>query len=133
MTDEELGKSSFLVVDDDDFSRSVIVEILTILGCTNIWTADNGEAALQLSRQHKPAFVLLDIYMPNLDGWALLDRMRRSIPDAAVLMITGSIRPDDFKKSLEKQVDGFCIKPVLPSILKRALGQAREYRHSLHA
>jgi CheY-like chemotaxis protein len=117
-----------LVVDDDEFSRDLIVSALTQIGATQCHCAEDSEAALRLATQHRPDFVLLDIYMPGADGWSVLDSLRRALPNVVVLMITGSIRPSDFSKSMEKHVDGFCIKPVRSAILLKALTQARENR-----
>ena len=133
MANKELQQSSYLVVDDDEFSREFIVSVLTHLGCSNIQTAPDGETALRLARLHKPDFVLLDIYMPEVDGWTFLGQLRKTMPSAVVIMITGSGRPADFKKSLAETVDGYCIKPVSPGVMQRALEGARGSRNSHYA
>jgi CheY-like chemotaxis protein len=131
MTRDELGQSQFLIVDDDALSRDIMAGVLDRIGCGKVLCAENADSGLSLARHHKPDFILLDIYMPQVDGWALLDKLRAALPKVVVLMITGSIRPDDFKKSLDKHVDGFCIKPVLPNIMLKALTQAHERRQAL--
>jgi CheY-like chemotaxis protein len=133
MTDSNLGQSTYLVVDDDEFSREFIVGVLAHLGCNNVQCATDSETAIRLARQHKPDFVLLDIYMPEVDGWTFLSQLRKTMPNAVVIMITGSGKPADFKKSMAQTVDGYCIKPVSPGVMQRALEGARLGRKSQSA
>jgi CheY-like chemotaxis protein len=133
MTDSNLGQSTYLVVDDDEFSREFIVDVLAHLGCNNVHCAPDSETAIRLARQHKPDFVLLDIYMPEVDGWTFLSQLRKTMPNAVVIMITGSGKPADFKKSMAQTVDGYCIKPVSPGVMQRALEGARLGRKSQSA
>lgn len=121
MTKDEMEQSSFLIVDDDEFSRDLIVSVLTHLGGTRFHCAQDSAEALRLAQHHRPDFVMLDIYMPEVDGWAFLEQLRKAMPNAVVIMITGSGRPDDFKKSMQHMVDGYCIKPVSPSVMQRSL------------
>jgi CheY-like chemotaxis protein len=133
MTDSNLEQSTYLVVDDDEFSREFIVDVLAHLGCNTVHCAPDSETALRLARQHKPDFVLLDIYMPEVDGWTFLSQLRKTMPNAVVIMITGSGKPADFKKSMAQTVDGYCIKPVSPGVMQRALEGARLGRKSQSA
>jgi CheY-like chemotaxis protein len=125
MADANLGQYTYLVVDDDEFSREFIVNVLAHLGCNQVQCAPDSETAIVLARQHKPDFVLLDIYMPEVDGWTFLSTLRKNMPGAAVIMITGSGKHADFKKSMAETVDGYCIKPVSPGVMQRALEGAR--------
>jgi len=133
MTEQKLGQSTYLVIDDDEFSREFIVNVLAHLGCTDVHCAPDSATAIRLAQQHKPDFVLLDIYMPEVDGWAFLPQLRRTMPNAVVIMITGSGKPADFKKSLAETVDGYCIKPVSPGVMQRALIGATLRRQGQHA
>ena len=128
----DLSEYSVLVVDDDEFARDVIVGMLGRIGCRRIFQAQEAEAACQIAQRERPDFVLLDIYMPRVDGWALLERLRRIIPGVVVVMVTGSNLPADFEKSMGQRVDGFCIKPVLPDIMLKTLQRARLRRQGVH-
>jgi two-component system chemotaxis response regulator CheY len=131
MTKNEFSQYSVLMVDDDEFSREILKSVLANIGCTRIFEAHDSETAYALARQHKPDFVLLDIYMPQVDGWALLDQLRKILPGVAAIMVTGSHLPDDFEKSMDQRVDGFCIKPVLPDIMRKTLTKARLRRQGV--
>ena len=128
MTEDEIGKFRYLIVDDDDFSHEVLTGVLASLGAKQINSAMDGESALRLARQLRPDFILLNIYMPNIDGWAVLDQLRSALPQVVVVMVTGSVLPADFNKSMNQRVDGYCIKPVLPEILRKTLVNASSRR-----
>jgi CheY-like chemotaxis protein len=130
MADLNLGRYTYLVVDDDEFSRDLIVAVLGHLGCNAVHCASDSHAAIVLARQHNPDFVLLDIYMPEVDGWTFLAKLHKTMTSAAVIMITGSGKTADFKKSMTETVDGYCIKPVSPGVMQRALEGAMLRRNS---
>jgi len=125
MTENDIGNYSYLIVDDDDFSQEVLANVLTSIGAVRINSAMDGESAIRMARQLRPDFILLDIYMPNTDGWAVLDQLRQVLPQVVVVVVTGSVLPADFNKSMNQRVDGYCIKPVLPAILSKSLVSAR--------
>jgi CheY-like chemotaxis protein len=130
MKKNDIGKFSYLVVDDDDLSRDVIGATLARIGATQVLFAEDAKTAFRMVQQHRPDFILLDIYMPDIDGWALLDRVRQVLPQVAVVMVTGSRQSADFTQSMEQRVDGFCVKPVLPDVMEKALIAARIRRQA---
>ena len=130
MNDSSFEQFSFLVIDDDDFSRDIVSSALNAIGGTRIHCANDSQSALSLAKQHHPDFVLLDIYMPQTDGWTLLGQLRRVTPNAAIVMVTGSSTPADFRKSMDEQADGYCIKPVSSMIMRKTLMSARQRRQS---
>ncbi len=72
-----------LVVDDDDDFREALSEVLTDAGYP-VQQAENGEVALKKSAEEAPGIVLLDLKMPVLDGWGVMERMRNEPRSAAV-------------------------------------------------
>ena len=128
MTEHDIKDFSYLIVDDDDFSLEIMTSVLIGLGANRIHTAQDAALAYRLAQQHRPDFVLLDIYMPGSDGWALLDQLRELFPKVVVIMVTGSILPADFTKSMDQRVDGYCIKPVSSSIMSKSLMRAWQRR-----
>ncbi len=72
-----------LVVDDDDDFREALSEVLTEAGYP-VQQAENGEVALAKSNDEAPGMVLLDLKMPVLDGWGVMERMRNDSRSAAV-------------------------------------------------
>lgn len=72
-----------LVVDDDDDFRETVAEVLKAAGYP-VQEAENGERALEAIREEQPGIVLLDLKMPVLDGWGVMERMRQDPRSAAV-------------------------------------------------
>jgi len=65
-----------LVVDDDDDFREALCEVLSEAGYP-VEQAENGEVALARIAEEAPGVVLLDLKMPVLDGWGVVERMRK--------------------------------------------------------
>ena len=88
---------SILVVDDDESSREVVAEVLRAAGY-RVRCATDGVAALQLMRPGAaaPDLVLLDLVMPNLNGWEVLDRMEASVrlANVPVVVLTSLVDGD---------------------------------------
>ncbi len=72
-----------LVVDDDDDFREALSEVLAEAGYP-VQQAENGEVALSRAEDEQPGIVLLDLKMPVLDGWGVMERMRGDPRSAAV-------------------------------------------------
>ncbi len=72
-----------LVVDDDDDFREALSEVLSEAGYP-VQQAENGEVALRKCADEAPGVVLLDLKMPVLDGWGVMERMRNEPRSAAV-------------------------------------------------
>lgn len=84
-------QKSILVVDDEPEMLELHARLLEAQSpAYQVLRANNGRQALALMRQHRPALVLLDIMMPEMDGFAVLDRMRDEnlIPGTAVIVVT---------------------------------------------
>ena len=72
-----------LVVDDDHDFREAICEVLTEAGYP-VQQAENGQVALQRVNDEAPGIVLLDLKMPVLDGWGVMERMRSEPRSSAI-------------------------------------------------
>ncbi|HEX9052780.1 MAG TPA: response regulator [Anaeromyxobacter sp.] len=72
-----------LVVDDDGDFREALCEVLTVAGYP-VQQAENGEVALRRVADEAPGIVLLDLKMPVLDGWGVMERMRGDARSSAI-------------------------------------------------
>src|ERR687884_2387315 len=75
-----------LVIDDDDDIRALVAELLQRAGL-EVEQASDGRAGLRAFHQSPADLVLLDVSMPELDGWETLDRIR-DLSDVPVIMLT---------------------------------------------
>jgi DNA-binding response OmpR family regulator len=121
-----------LVVDDEQY-------ILDMLKCTledegyNVDIAADGNSALTLLAERKPDLVLLDIRMPDLNGYEALELIRQQ-SDVPVIMLTGVLEPISVKQSMELGADDYVRKPFgilellarIQAKLRRARGELRQ-------
>ena len=100
-----------LVVDDDAALVRLFDQILTEKGY-EVLKASNGQEALRLFFAHKPDLVLLDIVMPEMDGWQTCSRIR-DLSDVPIILLTGQQKDeDDIVRGLDYGADDYLLKPV---------------------
>jgi DNA-binding response OmpR family regulator len=104
-----MSDSRVLVIDDDDDIRVLVITLLERAGVTARGAA-NGRDGLREFHSWRPDLVVLDVSMPELDGWNVLDRIRdmSAIP---VLMLTA--RGDELERvrGLQAGADDYVVKP----------------------
>jgi two-component system, OmpR family, response regulator RpaB len=103
------NKVHVLVVDDEKMIRSLLKMSLQRMGY-EVTTADDGAEALDLFQSNTFDLVLLDILMPNVDGFTVCSELRR-ISDVPIVMLTALNRPDDIVRGLELGADNYITKP----------------------
>ncbi len=83
-------KRQVLVADDDEAIRLAITEVLSEDGFNVSLACDGGEALATLKRGARPALVVLDLMMPGVTGWQVLEEMERSpnLADTPVIVVT---------------------------------------------
>ena len=118
-----------LVVDDNPDAAESLEMLLRILGA-EVRTALDGEAALQALAHHRPSVVLLDIGLPDMDGYELARRARQEPGGSGITLIalTGWGEEEDRRRSREAGIDHHLVKPVDFAALEqllRALPQTR--------
>jgi DNA-binding response OmpR family regulator len=106
---------TILVVDDEERMRALLRAYLTQEGFT-VLTAANGREALQVARQLKPDLIILDIMMPEMDGYTFM-RLYRQEQGAPVIMLTAKVEEADNVLGLELGADDYVTKPFSPRIL----------------
>ena len=120
-----------LVVDDDATVTSVLKRGLAFEGYT-VDTAATGMQGLNVARDRVPDLVILDLMMPGLDGFEVLNRLRSADANLPVLMLTARDAPADQVKGLESGADDYVVKPFTFAVLAarvKALLRRREVDH----
>ena len=101
-----------LIVDDEDDIRSLVRDVLESEGHSVLEAAD-GRSALRLLHTEHPDLVILDVTMPELDGWQTLERIR-DISDIPVIMLTARAHEWDRVRGLRAGADDYMVKPFSP-------------------
>ena len=99
-----------LVVDDEQMVRDFLRKALETAGYTVV-TASDGQEALEKMSQFDVGLVLLDIMMPGLDGFEVLDRMRQYEENIPVIMLSGIHEATTKVDSLTLGADDYITKP----------------------
>jgi pilus assembly protein CpaE len=104
-----------LVVDDDPMSLKITAGVLKADGLNVISAASGGEALAVLA-QSPPALAVLDVLMPDMDGFALCQKIRQmpSVAKIPVIILTGLKELDDRLKAYDAGADDFIPKPLEP-------------------
>jgi len=107
-----------LVADDDDDILLLVTTRLRRDGFEVI-SARNGEEALALANERRPAITVLDIGMPILDGLEVLERIRADpqLSGMRVLLLTAKAQESDVRRGYEAGADAYVRKPFSPAEL----------------
>jgi adenylate cyclase len=120
--------AALLVVDDNEDNRYTLTRRLKRLGYTNVATATNGREALEVLQANPIDLVLLDIMMPDMNGYEVLERLkadpqRRHIP---VIMISAIEEVESVIRCIELGAEDYLSKPFNPTLLRARVGASLE-------
>lgn len=108
-----------LVVDDDAATRKLLRKILQHLGF-KVFEASTGRAAITFLTSTRPDLVTLDLLLPELSGFEILNFIRRTpqIDSLPVLVISARLLPEDQAQAREQGASGYLTKPFKPAVLE---------------
>ena len=102
---------NILIVDDDKNIRKLMQVVLERQGF-NVYTASDGEQGLKVIDGVKIDLAIVDIMMPNMDGYEFTKTLREANDDLSVLMLSAKQLPEDRKKGFVAGIDDYMTKPV---------------------
>lgn len=123
-----MGSRRVLIVEDNSDSRTLLTDILSTLDCT-VLAARDGAQGLALAASEKPDLILMDLSLPQMDGWTATSRIKadehlRHIP---IIALTAHAMVGDREKALAAGCDDYISKPIdlreLQQKLAKYLGQ----------
>lgn len=112
---------TLLLVDDDHDLLEMLCSIFRRAGYNELLTAASGAEALTIWRDRHPDMVVLDVMMPDMDGFSVLKEIRRT-SRVPVLMLTARGEAEDRVEGLENGADDYLAKPFLPKELLLRVG-----------
>jgi diguanylate cyclase (GGDEF)-like protein len=115
---KETKTNSVLIVDDENSNIMALTHILS--PDYAVYAAKNGQNAVTAAEKHLPDVILLDIVMPEMDGYAVMSALKNSetTQKIPVIFITGLSNADDEEKGLKMGAADYISKPFSPAIVK---------------
>jgi CheY-like chemotaxis protein len=117
------GETVVLIVEDDQTTGAVIEAVLQKFGYRTRYARNRAEIGAGLAAKPMPDLVLLDVLLPDVNGFDVLNRIRQhaAVKHLPVLMLTSLSDRRDIAKGLGLGADGYLTKPAQPSTLIDAI------------
>ena len=114
----EANKNSLLIVDDEKLNLKILAHILSPE--YTVFTAQSGADAIEKAKEYLPDLILLDIIMPEMDGYEVLAAIKdlSETRDIPVIFITGLSSRDDEEKGLSFAAADYIGKPFSAAVVK---------------
>ncbi len=112
-----------LVVDDSLAIRIVQRNILLKLGYDDVSEAGDGVEALKKIKADTPDLVLIDWYMPNMDGLGLVKAIRETDEDLPLIMVTTEVETEKMREAIREGINGYVVKPFTPETIAKKIKQ----------
>ena len=121
---------SVLYVEDDLHVRTTAKLVLEVIGKVEVRDCGSGREALLAAHNFRPDLILMDLMMPELDGMATLQMLRRvpHLADTPVVFVTAHTETEDIARYMEGGALGVIAKPLIPLRLCDQLRALWEYR-----
>ena len=127
--DTIVGVHEILLVEDNPDARETLRLLLELEG-HRVTATDTGEGAIALASSKGFTIALIDIGLPDLDGYQVARRIRSGPGGDLMILValTGYGQPEDVRRALASGFDAHIIKPVDPDVLTKTLADLRRRR-----
>ena len=115
-----------MLVEDHALVRAAIRRTLSVPGIEVVAEAASAEQALTVVMHHRPDVILVDIELPGMNGVQLVRELSPRLPDAHIVMLTGSANRDELVAAFRNGAVGFLTKDMSPEGLVRAILGVRD-------
>lgn len=108
-----------IMIVDDELEMAQLLKIELELEHYHVLCAQDGQEALALVKKVKPDLVLLDVMMPEMDGYKVLEDFKKSpaTKNIPVIILTAKGLEQDIQKGLDLGADDYIMKPFYPALL----------------
>ena len=129
--EQTLSQTRILVVDDDDFLRSVLLDQLRREGVLYLCDVDRAEKVPAIVDEFEPDLILLDVQMPDGNGFEVCSKLRENGFNRPIIMLTGQKDESDVIEGLESGANDYVRKPMrIGELLARIRTQLRQFKAS---
>jgi CheY-like chemotaxis protein len=128
----EISKWTVLIVDDEQDNLTIAEKVLSF-GGAKVYTARNGLEGMKILEEVTPSFILLDLSMPEMNGWDMLKAIKSDLKteQIPVIALTAHAMMGDRQKVMDAGFDGYIAKPFrLSTFTSEILRCFRELAHA---
>lgn len=123
MSEKDMQPLRILVVDDAEGQRFILRNIIMEMGYQPV-LAESGDQALKVIPRCNPQMVLLDVSMPEMDGFEVCRRLKENpdTQDIPVIFISGFESGEEITRVFEAGGEDYVTKPFIPEVIKARVG-----------
>jgi two-component system KDP operon response regulator KdpE len=110
------------MVIDDDIGMTELLSMLLAPASSEIMTANSGKVGIELIKQFSPDIIILDLMMPEMNGWSVC-RNIREFTDTPILILSAIDAPGSVAQALDVGADDYLVKPVSSGALMAHLNK----------
>ena len=118
-----------ILVIDDDPAMTELLKLILQAAASEVHTANTGIDGIRLTREIYPDVLILDLMMPELDGWQVCEAVR-AFSDVPILILSALDNPGMVARALDAGADDYLIKPVPSGVLIAHLQNLFRRSHS---
>jgi two-component system cell cycle response regulator DivK len=110
---EQMDSPKILYIEDDLYNRILIRRVLEAEGYM-VLEAEDGPTGIAMAQEQRPSLILMDINMPDMDGYEVTTRLRAldELEDVPIIALTANVMKGDREKSLASGCSGYIQKPI---------------------
>ncbi|MCX8061273.1 MAG: response regulator [Anaerolineales bacterium] len=124
------GKPKKVLIIDDDIALCESLKLMLDPEEFTVVSASSGVEGIQICQEWAPDVVVLDLLMPEMDGWEVASRIR-SFSDVPIIVLSAVSKPELVAKALDEGIDEYLIKPVPGKVLAAHLKRLTRRAHTL--
>lgn len=134
---QKTNEFKILVVEDDSFTRKIILRVLQDFGYLNIVDVDSATSAIKLFADNTFDLIITDVNMPGMNGLKFAQLIRagktHAKPETRIVVLTSFSQTEIIAAALALDINGFLVKPIIPAVVEEKLTQAVSERLHLHS
>ena len=125
-----MAKKKILIIDDEENFCLLVKRNLELMGDFEVGIAINGKKGINIAKKTKPDLILLDILMPDTDGFEILERLKKDEKTIAIPVVMLTAKGDKASKVKASQLydEEYIIKPIEPPDLKAKIEEVLKRR-----
>ena len=125
-------KMKILVIDDEPLNVALLEDMLAVGGYKRVQSITDSRVALETCREFDPDLILLDLMMPHVDGWAILETLRATPREIVlpIMVVTADVNDETKRRALRGGATDFLLKPFDQLEVLLRIGNVLEIRRA---